>query len=103
MTRTIECDVCGAKRDILNADDYFVLQIPHRNVDDRVEVEEPLVVDICSVECLHTVVKGVSPDEPELTPIPEPEQQPVANGRLRPQGFEPQQHVGTWEGEVTVR
>jgi hypothetical protein len=98
MTREIICDVCGAKRDIINADDYFVLQIPHRNLEE--EIDEPLVVDICSVECLHTVVQGVTPDaEPEVTSHPEdPVVVPTHNGRLQPQ-----EHVGRYEGEVTVR
>jgi hypothetical protein len=95
MTRTIQCDVCGESKEISNADDYFVLQIPHRNLEE--EIDEPLVVDVCTLQCLSTVVESLQPDAPQTQTLPaEPE--PVHNGRLQPQA-----HVGRYEGEVTVR
>ena len=103
MTRTITCDICDQMRDISNADDYFVLQIPHRNLEDEID-GEPLVVDVCSLACLSTVVQNLGPDAPQTQTLPadpEPEEIPqptLANGRLQPQ-----QHVGRYEGEVTVR
>lgn len=101
MTRTIECDVCGEKHDITNSDTYFVLQIPHRNLDEQ--IDEPLVVDLCSAKCLMNVVTQLGGPEPEPEVIPEPTPEPQRNGRLRPRSEQVTPGETHYEGEVTVR
>jgi hypothetical protein len=109
MTRTIRCDVCGIDRDISNADDYFVLQIPHRNLEE--EIDEPLVVDICSLECLGTVVESLGPDAPQVQTVEAPPSrvEGVPHGRLRPKNRLTTDDIVDdgphfrYEGEVEVR
>jgi len=109
MTRTIRCDVCGIDRDISNADDYFVLQIPHRNLEE--EIDEPLIVDVCSLECLGTVVESLQPDAPQTQTVEAPPSrvEDVPHARLRPKNvLRPDDVIDgvpvmRYEGDVTVR
>lgn len=102
MTRTCTCDVCGAQTDMINAEEFFVVQIPASHLD--ASTEEPLMVDLCSPECLLKVAQGFDPagPKPQESVPGEPNR-----GRLRPQqefeAYDPGASADRYEGQVTVR
>ena len=91
MTKMVVCDVCNKQDGIEEALYYFSLTIPHQNLDE--EIDEPLIVDLCSLECLQTVVRSMEADNPPTSP-PSPPEYETQQVRHDPPSY---------EGQVTVR